>query len=236
MVQQPTQATPSHSSNPRVGGSVAPIAGPAKWFGAGVLVTGSLAALVIVLLARQPRALPTLMATTVEPASAQPAPAPTVPSPPTPAERPGPSAPLSPLITSMLVPHVTTASSPPIATNTNPPPAPTPQPQVVPAPPAAPAPASAAPKPAPQATPKPPTPAPTPTPAVSPAVSGGTINVNTANSAELELLPQIGPALAARIIEYRTTHGSFKSLNDLDKVKGIGPKTLAKLKPLIRFE
>lgn len=95
------------------------------------------------------------------------------------------------------------------------------------------------PTPAPKVAPQPPTPRPVtpqPAPVVAPVVSGGTINVNTATSAELELLPQIGPKMAERIIEYRTSHGRFKSLNDLDKVKGIGPKTLEKLKLLVRFE
>lgn len=61
-----------------------------------------------------------------------------------------------------------------------------------------------------------------------------TININTAAQAELELLPGIGPALAGRILEYRSQHGGFKSIADLDNVKGIGPKTLAKLTPLVR--
>ncbi|MFA6046900.1 MAG: ComEA family DNA-binding protein [Phycisphaerales bacterium] len=61
-----------------------------------------------------------------------------------------------------------------------------------------------------------------------------TININTATQAELELLPGIGPAMAGRILEYRAQHGAFKSIADLDNVKGIGPKTLAKLTPLVR--
>jgi competence protein ComEA len=56
------------------------------------------------------------------------------------------------------------------------------------------------------------------------------INVNTASASELELLPGIGPALAARIIEHRTQHGPFRSVADLDKVKGIGPAKLRKLR------
>ncbi|VAX40484.1 hypothetical protein MNBD_PLANCTO03-511, partial [hydrothermal vent metagenome] len=42
------------------------------------------------------------------------------------------------------------------------------------------------------------------------------ININTATAAELDLLPGIGPALAGRIIDHRTTHGLFATLDDLD--------------------
>ena len=62
------------------------------------------------------------------------------------------------------------------------------------------------------------------------------VNVNTASSAELQLLPGIGPVMAGRIIKDRTTNGLYRSPADLDRVKGIGPKTLEKLTPLIRFD
>lgn len=57
------------------------------------------------------------------------------------------------------------------------------------------------------------------------------VNVNTASSAELEALPGIGPALAARIVESRP----YSSAADLDRVKGIGPKMLEKIGPYLRF-
>jgi len=62
------------------------------------------------------------------------------------------------------------------------------------------------------------------------------INVNTASAAELELLPRIGPVMAQRIIEDRRANGPYESESDLDRVSGIGPKTLEKLSPLIRFD
>ncbi|MFO7675953.1 MAG: helix-hairpin-helix domain-containing protein [bacterium] len=61
----------------------------------------------------------------------------------------------------------------------------------------------------------------------------GSVNINTADAAELERLPGIGPKTAARIIEYRSSIGAFRAVDDLGRVKGIGPKTLAKLLPLI---
>lgn len=60
------------------------------------------------------------------------------------------------------------------------------------------------------------------------------VDINTATAPELVALPGIGPAMAARIIAYRTAHGRFVRIEDLDRVKGIGPATLKKLLPFIR--
>lgn len=59
------------------------------------------------------------------------------------------------------------------------------------------------------------------------------VNINTANAQTLTSLPGIGPKMAERIIAYREQKGPFRSADDLMKVKGIGKKTFAKLKPYI---
>jgi competence protein ComEA len=58
------------------------------------------------------------------------------------------------------------------------------------------------------------------------------INVNIAGAEELQRLPGIGPVTAGAIIAARTAK-PFESVNDLDRVKGIGPKTLEKLRPFV---
>jgi competence protein ComEA len=59
------------------------------------------------------------------------------------------------------------------------------------------------------------------------------LNINIASAKELQTLPNIGEQMAKRIINYRTQHGNFVSVDALQKVKGIGPKTIEKLKPFI---
>lgn len=61
----------------------------------------------------------------------------------------------------------------------------------------------------------------------------GTVNLNSAESSELQTLPGIGPAKADAIIKHRETNGPFKSIEDLKEISGIGDKTFEKLKDLI---
>ncbi|MCY3781203.1 MAG: ComEA family DNA-binding protein [Chloroflexi bacterium] len=65
---------------------------------------------------------------------------------------------------------------------------------------------------------------------------GERVYINSATQAELETLPGVGPALAQRIIDYRELVGTFDTLDDLDKVSGIGPATLEGLKDLLAFD
>lgn len=65
------------------------------------------------------------------------------------------------------------------------------------------------------------------------AAGDGRINLNVADAAQLESLPRIGPALAARIIEWRESNGGFTSVEDLLAVPGIGDKMLSSLRDLV---
>lgn len=56
------------------------------------------------------------------------------------------------------------------------------------------------------------------------------VNLNTASSAELQQVPGIGPATADKILQARKSYGKFKSVNDLEAIRGIGPKRLDKMR------
>jgi competence ComEA-like helix-hairpin-helix protein len=71
------------------------------------------------------------------------------------------------------------------------------------------------------------------TPGVVRLQVSGLVNINTASSELLQNLPGIGPMTAERIIEYRETKGRFKSVGDIQDVKGIGPKKYEAIKELI---
>lgn len=66
--------------------------------------------------------------------------------------------------------------------------------------------------------------------------SDGRIDLNTATLEELDTLPGIGPVLAQRILDYREEYGGFLSVEEIVHVKGIGEKTLEKLKDLVKVE
>ena len=59
------------------------------------------------------------------------------------------------------------------------------------------------------------------------------VNINSADQEMLTQLPGIGPVTAGKIVEYRQENGKFKSVDELTNVKGIGGKTLVKLKPYL---
>jgi len=63
--------------------------------------------------------------------------------------------------------------------------------------------------------------------------STGKVNINTADSSGLESLAGIGPVTAKNILDYRAQNGPFKSINELDNVKGIGQKTIDKFRDQI---
>lgn len=57
------------------------------------------------------------------------------------------------------------------------------------------------------------------------------ININTADVEELDELPEVGPSTAQEIVDHRRSNGSFRSIEELEEVSGIGAKTLEKIKP-----
>lgn len=62
------------------------------------------------------------------------------------------------------------------------------------------------------------------------------LDLNRATLEQFQQLPGIGPALARRLIDHRHASGQFRSVEDLRKVKGIGPKRIERLRPLVMVE
>jgi competence ComEA-like helix-hairpin-helix protein len=60
------------------------------------------------------------------------------------------------------------------------------------------------------------------------------VNLNTASALELQQVPGIGPSTADKILQMRKSYGSFKSVDDLLAIKGIGPKKLDKMRKYLR--
>jgi competence protein ComEA len=63
--------------------------------------------------------------------------------------------------------------------------------------------------------------------------AGAPVPLNTADLAALDTLPGVGPVLAQRILDWRTAHGRFTSVDELGEVSGIGEKLLAQLSPRV---
>jgi competence protein ComEA len=68
-----------------------------------------------------------------------------------------------------------------------------------------------------------------------PAAGGaaGPVDLNTATLAQLDTLPGVGPVLAQRILDWRTAHGQFASVDQLGDVPGIGESRMAQLRDLV---
>jgi len=64
----------------------------------------------------------------------------------------------------------------------------------------------------------------------------GVVNINTATSEELQLLPGIGEARAREVIALRKRNGGFKSVDELSQIKGIGDVALERIRPFARVE
>ncbi|WP_244204636.1 ComEA family DNA-binding protein, partial [Streptomyces africanus] len=63
---------------------------------------------------------------------------------------------------------------------------------------------------------------------------GAPVSLNTATADQLDTLPGVGPVLAQHIIDYRTQHGGFRSVDELREVNGIGDRRFADLRNLVR--
>jgi competence ComEA-like helix-hairpin-helix protein len=61
----------------------------------------------------------------------------------------------------------------------------------------------------------------------------GKVNVNTADAAQLALLPRVGPSLAQKILDFRKQNGPFKATEDLMLVRGMGEKTYQLVRPYV---
>jgi competence protein ComEA len=70
--------------------------------------------------------------------------------------------------------------------------------------------------------------------AEAPTDDADRVDLNTADAKALETVPGIGPALAARIVAFREKEGPFARVDDLLKIRGIGEKSLAKIRPYVR--
>jgi competence protein ComEA len=72
-----------------------------------------------------------------------------------------------------------------------------------------------------------------PAPPMAGTGPGAPVSLSTATPEQLETLPGVGPVLARHIVDYRTQHGGFTSIDQLNEVTGIGDHRFADLKPLV---
>jgi competence protein ComEA len=66
------------------------------------------------------------------------------------------------------------------------------------------------------------------------AGGSGVVDLNSATATDLDALPGVGPVMAARILDWRSAHGRFSSVDQLREVSGIGARTFERLKPHVR--
>lgn len=76
-------------------------------------------------------------------------------------------------------------------------------------------------------------PAASPVTVAAPATAEPKVNLNRASADELQTLPGVGPVLAQRMVEWRKAHGRYRTVDDLQEVKGIGKKRLEQLRLLV---
>ncbi len=70
----------------------------------------------------------------------------------------------------------------------------------------------------------------------APAAPAGVVNLNTADAAQLQLLPRVGAKAAQRIVDFRKAHGNFAKTTDLMQVKGFGEKRFQALAPYLTID
>lgn len=68
------------------------------------------------------------------------------------------------------------------------------------------------------------------------AAPSGVVNLNTADAAQLALLPHVGAKAAQRVVDYRREHGPFKKTTDLMQVRGFGEKSFQRLTPYVTVD